>query len=88
MLLIVFTAIDDVFNALFFGSGSWLGLLLFLMLIVGLAMTKREMGVVMFPVSLLIGIAYLENDLGWHALAMFISCAVVAFIVLENKKND
>ena len=58
------------------------------MLIVGLATAKREMGVVMFPVSLLIGIAYLENDLGWHALAMFIAAAVVAFTVLEGKKND
>lgn len=82
------TAIDEVFNALFFGSGSWLGLLLFLMLIVGLAITKREMGVIMFPVALLLGLEYLSHDLGWHALMMFIAAAVVAFIVLENKKND
>jgi len=79
LTLIVYTSlIDDAFNALFYGEGSWLGLLLMIALIVGLVSKWKLAGGLFIPVSIFMGINYFNHDLGWHGLIMFL----VAIFVL------
>jgi len=79
LTLIVYTSlIFDAFNALFYGEGSWLGLLLMIALIVGLVSKWKLAGGLFIPVSIFMGINYFNHDLGWHGLIMFL----VAIFVL------
>lgn len=72
--------VDEVFNSLFYGGGSWLGLILMLILIIGLCIKWRNASVIMLPISMLLGINYLSNSLGWHGLIMFLTSI---FILIE-----
>jgi len=75
---------DEFFNALFFGNGSWLGLILIVLLMMVLIYRWKEVGVLMIPVSVLLGIEYLSNNLGWHAMIMFLN-GVFMIIYLIRK---
>lgn len=75
----VTTALNDLFNVLFYGSGAWLGLLLMLLLIFGLIIKYPKAGLLMLPVTVFLGINYLNNDLGWHGLIMFLTSTFIMF---------
>jgi hypothetical protein len=82
------TAIDDVFTALFVGTGSWLGLLLFITLILGITFAWKYGGLLMMPVSIFLSIYYLDNSLGWHGLIMvLVAIFIVSSMVYETKKD-
>ena len=82
------SAIDDVFTALFYGTGSWLGLLLFITLILGITFAWKYGGLLMMPVSIFLGLLYLDNSLGWHGLIMvLVAIFIVGSLVYENKKG-
>lgn len=76
----VTTAINELFTALFYGSGSWLGLLLFIMFILGITLKFPKAGLLMLPVAVFLGVTYLENDLGWQAIIMWLASV---FILLD-----
>jgi hypothetical protein len=78
MLTIFASLVDDAFTALFYGAGSWLGLLLMIALIAGLVSKWKLAGGLFIPVSIFMGINYFNHDLGWHGLIMFL----VAIFVL------
>ena len=67
------TIVNQALEALFFGSGSWLGILLFLTLIVALIIKWKYSGILLFPVTLFLGLEYLDQSLNWHATIMFFS---------------
>lgn len=71
------SAIALAFDELFFGAGSWLGLLLLLAMIIGLSTKLKYGGVLMIPVTLGLGIAYLDNLLYWPSLIMFFSLVFI-----------
>lgn len=82
------SAIDDVFTALFIGTGNWLGLLLFVTLILGITFAWKYGGLLMMPVSVFLGLYYLDNSLGWHGLIMILTAIfIVASMIYEQKKN-
>lgn len=82
------SAIDDVFTALFYGTGSWLGLLLFMTLTLGITFAWKYGGFLMMPVSIFLGITYLDNDLGWHGLIMvLVAIFIVTSMIYEAKKD-
>lgn len=82
------SAIDDVFTSLFVGTGSWLGLLLFITLILGITFAWKYGGLLMMPVSIFLGIYYLDNSLGWHGLIMIlVAIFIVGSMVNEQKKG-
>jgi len=82
------SAIDDVFTALFFGTGSWLGLLLFITLILGVTFAWKYGGLLMMPVSVFLAINYLDNDLGWHGLIMvLVAIFIIGSMVYAEKKG-
>ncbi len=75
---------SEIFHELMFGEGSWLGLILLLGLCLVMTYTFKRSGVVFFPITTLLGIAYLTEGLGWHSLIMFIA---TAFILLNLAKE-
>jgi len=76
--------IAGVFTELFFGAGSWLGVLLLLAIIVGLAMTAQWVAVLMLPVTVFLGIDYLTEELLWNAVIMFFSCIFILVQVMRR----
>lgn len=81
------TVVDDAFNSLFYGSGSWLGMLLFICLFLGITYAWKKAGVLTFPIAIFIGIEYLDNDLGWHSIIMFFLAIFIVLLVLKDSKG-
>ena len=78
------TAIDDAFNALFFGSGLWLGLSLMLIILFALLFKWKETGFVTLPITFLFGLEYFNRDLGIEALIVW---AVMMFELIYLVKG-
>lgn len=75
------------FTELFVGSGAWLGLLLFMAIVVTLSLKEKYVGVLMIPVCIFLGINYLSYpSLMWHAIIMFFT-AVFIMIKLATSKG-
>lgn len=72
--------IQIALEELFFGAGAWLGILLLLSIILALSLRMKEIGVVTLPVTVFLGIDYINNDLFWHATIMFVT---TAFLILN-----
>lgn len=86
--LSILTDMNDVFNALFFGTGSWLGILLMLMFIVGLTMAWKYVGLLMLPIAIIFGTVYLTNGLGWHGLIMFLTAIfILIYVGMQSKRG-
>jgi hypothetical protein len=81
------SSISVAFQELFYGSGAWLGLILLLALITVLSARIKYTGVLLLPVSIFLGIDYLNNDLMWHGIIMFF-CAVFVVINLARPQED
>lgn len=78
------SSIASVFTELFYGSGYWLGLLLYLVIIVGLSSRNRMAAALMIPVTIFLGLSYLANALQWPGLIMFFSTCLVTFIAVKE----
>jgi hypothetical protein len=79
--------VDDLFTNILYGAASWFGILIFLSLIIGLLFKWKESIVLLLPVSVLIGLNYMTNGLGWHALIMFLTAIFLLFYGLNEVKN-
>ncbi len=78
-------AIETVFQELLFGSMSYLVLLVFLALVWALVLMRRELAALMLPFSVIMGLEYLTNNLGWHGLFMFINSIFIMLYVATKK---
>lgn len=77
--------IAAVFTELFFGSGAWLGLLLLLSIIFSLSLKNKLLNVLMLPVTIFLGIAYLGYPaLTWHALIIFLSSIILVINAMQK----
>lgn len=79
--------VDQAFESLFFGSGSWLGLLLFICMFLGLQFKWKHTGALTIPIAVFIGIEYLDNDLGWQALIMFFTALFIMLMMVKDLKR-
>lgn len=80
------TAVDDAFNSFFFGSGSWLGLMLFLILFVGLMLKWKYSVCFLIPISVFMGLEYLNQNLAWQGLIMlFMSPFMVGYLIKTGR---
>jgi len=82
-------AIEEIFNELFFGSGGWLGLLLLLTIIVLLGMKSKVLAVFFIPLSIFLGITYLQNvdpsnNLMWGGILMFLATILLTVRLAKN----
>ena len=88
MLPIILAGIDDVFNSLLYGAGAWIGFLILLTLVVGLTFAWKYMGILTLFASILIGINYLDNQLGWQGLGMFLTgIFIIGKLAVEAKRG-
>ena len=81
--------VEIAFNELFFGSGMWFGLILYMAIIGVTALRVKYLGVLYMPISLLLVLEYLErgsesSNCYWGALIMFIS---VPFLIINLWKG-
>jgi len=76
--------IAEAFTELFYGSGAWLGLLLYLTIIISLTYIWKKSGVFFIPVTVILGIQYFNNDLGWHSLIMWLTTIMIFFQVMKG----
>jgi len=75
---------DDFFISLLFGQGAWLGVLIILMFVVALMLAWKYSGVLLIPVTIFLGIAYLGEDLFWHSIIMFLSAVFIMFYMAKQ----
>jgi len=80
----VLEAVNAALDALFFGSGSLLGLILMLGLCFSLQMGLKYLGALIVPIMILFGLEYIDNGLGWHALLMFFGSIIVLLIMAKQ----
>lgn len=79
--------VQAILAELFYGSGSWLGLLILMVFIVSLCLAQRYWGLLMLPVTVYLGIDYLVYPtLMWNAIIMFITSVFV--IINVFRKGD
>jgi len=71
MVMTVLEQLNQVFEAMFYGEGVYLGLLLYITLIAGLVLKWRYMATLIFPISIFIGLEYLSRNLVWPSAVMF-----------------
>lgn len=87
IVLDVLADMNSVFDALFFGNGSWLGLLIIIMFAVGLTFAYKYVGLLMLPVTFFLAINYFSEALGWHGLIMILtSIFVIIHVAIEGRK--
>lgn len=85
--------VEQAFEALFFGAGCWLGILLYLV-VIGLACARvRYLGLLGIPISILLAIEYMgrataENNLAWCAIIMFLSVPFLLFSVFRKGSSS
>lgn len=79
------SAVDDAFNSLFYGAGSWFGLLLFLIISVSFLIKFKYSAALLMPIMFFFGITYLDNNLTWHAGIMFFSAIFCLIYVWKGK---
>lgn len=77
--------IAEVFTELFFGTGSWLGILLLLSIIIALTIKIKWGGVITLPIIIFLGIDYITNDLFWNGLIMFFSAIFILITIVKNR---
>ena len=78
-------AMNAAWESLFFGSGSWLGLLIIISITVALLVRYKYIAVLTTPVTILLGIEYLNRNLGWHSLIMFFTSLFVLIYIVSKK---
>jgi hypothetical protein len=82
------TVISVVFSELFYGSGSWLGLLLYLSIIIGLMRVSKEASLIMLPVSVFLAIDYFGRaGFVWYGIIMTCVCIFIVLSIMGNKKG-
>lgn len=82
------SAADEAFQALFFGDGAWLGLLLFLAIMLALFLKSEYTGALILPISLFLGLEYVSHDMGWHAIIMFFFSIFILIYMMKKIKSD
>jgi uncharacterized RDD family membrane protein YckC len=93
MELIRLGVIDDFFNALLFGSGSWIGLLLIILLVSILAMMRKYSGkAIGLIVCGFLAVEYLGRtnvtpELAWHSFIMFVSAIFLVLGLLHDARK-
>ena len=74
----------NIFDDLLYGPLVYLVLLLYLILIFALQYKWKETGALTIPLSIIIGLQYLEEDLGYPALIMF-GCGIMLILTLTKQ---
>ena len=63
---------EEIFTELLFGSGSWIGLILIVVLLLVIGFINKYGGMVSLPIAVLLFIEYTVQGLGWHGIIVFL----------------
>jgi len=82
------SAIDSVMESLFFGSGFILGMAIFMILIVSLALVNKYLGALTFPLLVYLEVEYYDRIVASpntmrYAFGMLICLILLVFIALN-----
>jgi len=85
-------AVDSVFESLFYGSGAWLGLLLFIILCVGLIKKWKYAGALLIPIIIGMEISYYDRlseggNFVWHMLILLVLAVFVGLYAVAGKDD-
>jgi len=78
---------NDLFQALLFGNGSWIALIVIEVLIIAIMAKWKYSGVLFIPICIFMGIEYLNYNLGWQALIMFFSTLFMSVYMIKEVKG-
>ena len=76
------------FQELFYGEGMWLGVLLVLAIVTGLTLKNKYATVLCLPVTVFLGIDYLQNGTGnqlWGAMIMFVASIFLVVQLMRER---
>lgn len=77
---------NDLFNALLFGQGAWLGLIIILVILVIAIGVWKYSACLFIPIAIFLGITYLSENLGWQAIIMFFASTFFsAYLIIDRK---
>lgn len=76
-------------NTLFLTDGmiSYIGLILVMTFLVGLVFIRRELAALTVPLAVVIGVTYLNANLGWHFIFMALAACFMVYAFASNKKD-
>lgn len=77
--------VAEAFQVLFYEEGAYLGILLYLLLMVGLIKKWKFSAALVIPIALFIGMDYLANSLWYHGAIMFASTIFILLLVYKKK---
>jgi len=83
----IFEVINEVFNALFYGSGSWFGVLLLLAICLGLLIKWKYSGALLLPITVFLGIEYLGHDLIWHTIILWLTAVFILIFMIKEVRR-
>jgi len=79
-------AVNGAFEALFYGAGSWLGILLLLSITLGLLLKWKYSGALLLPITIFLGIDYVAKDLLYHALIVWFAAIFILLFMCKQLK--
>jgi len=79
--------VEQAFTELFYGAGSWLGLILLMSLCIIPTYKWREVGILFMPITVFLGVEYLGQNLEWQALIMFFTAIFIIFLFADGLKK-
>lgn len=79
----------DSVNELFFSDGifSWIGLIVVVILLLAIVGYKKHLIALALPVTVLIGLLYLGEGLGWHFVISILN-SVFLLVEFAAKRNN
>lgn len=88
-LLAVGETSEEFFTALLFGSGSWIGLILIMALVLLLALAVKYSSIILVPFQCFLIILYLTEISSssiamWSGFLMF--CSIILTLIIEVKR--
>jgi hypothetical protein len=78
---------NDLFTALLFGNGAWLGFLIFEVLIIVLSFKWKYAGIIMIFTSVFLSFSYFDNALGWQGLGMLLNVVFITTMLARSRSN-
>jgi len=77
----------EFFTELLYGTGCWIGITIMLALFIAITVKWKYSSVLFLPVTVFMGIEYLNRDLGWQALILFLSSVFMLFFLVKELKK-
>ncbi len=67
----------EFFTELLFGSGHWIGLIIFIVLMIVIGALNRYASIIGVALGILLSFEYMQYGLGWNAIIIFLSSFII-----------